>query len=578
MSGKGLQIVLDLEANGLKPSRIWAVVCKVVGGSSFNVFTENDVEAFRQFLVEHRDAEFYAHNGHSYDYPVLERLWGVVVPNAMDTLVLSRLADPNRDGGHSLKSWGGRLGFPKGDHTDWTQYSPAMLDYCKRDVELLERVLSVVTHELKDFSKESIELEQEVSRIISQQERNGWLLDVKKCHLLLSTIKERQNEIKAGILERFLPLPKPVAVVEPKYKKDGTLSKANLKFLGDDWENLGGPVTRLKWVPFNFNSRPMVAERLVRAGWEPTGYTDKGSIIVDEKTLEGVAIPEAKLFQEYLMLTKVAGQVTNWLTYVDEDTSRVHGKVNTIGAVTNRMTHSEPNAAQVTSSKRPYGKECRECWTVPEGKKLVGVDASGLELRMLAHYMNDDEYTKELLSGDVHSANQRAAGLPTRDAAKTFIYAFLYGAGDGKIGSIVGGNREDGARLKKRFLSNTPALKSLRERVDAASKRGWLKGVDGRRLHVRSQHAALNTLLQGAGAIVMKKALVLLDEYATKWKIDYKFVGNIHDEIQAEVREDQAEKFGMLAVSCIEAAGLRLNLRCPLTGEYHIGDNWSETH
>jgi DNA polymerase I-like protein with 3'-5' exonuclease and polymerase domains len=197
---------------------------------------------------------------------------------------------------------------------------------------------------------------------------------------------------------------------------------------------------------------------------------------------------------------------------------------------------------------------------------------------MLAHYMNDPSYTREILDGDIHTANQKSAGLPTRDQAKTFIYAFLYGAGDEKIGSIVGGTSADGKEVKRKFLDNTPALKSLRERVATASKRGYLIGLDGRRIMVRSEHSALNTLLQGAGAIVMKKALVLLDKNA-KWReLKYKFVGNIHDEIQTEVFDMDSKAFGELAVLAIEEAGKAFNLNCPLDGEYKIGETWNETH
>jgi len=197
---------------------------------------------------------------------------------------------------------------------------------------------------------------------------------------------------------------------------------------------------------------------------------------------------------------------------------------------------------------------------------------------MLAHYMDNKEFTNVLLNEDIHTRNQMAAGLETRPQAKTFIYAFLYGAGDAKIGTIVGGSAKDGAYLKRRFLSNTPALESLRKRVARAAQRGYLTGLDGRRLRVRSEHTALNTLLQAAGAIVMKQALIILDSYAKQWDIDYKFIGNVHDEVQSEVAKDQAEKFGWLAVECLKAAGLHFKLRCPLDGEYQIGTTWAETH
>jgi DNA polymerase I-like protein with 3'-5' exonuclease and polymerase domains len=215
---------------------------------------------------------------------------------------------------------------------------------------------------------------------------------------------------------------------------------------------------------------------------------------------------------------------------------------------------------------------------------LVGCDASGLELRMLAHYMKDQDYIKTVTEGsskngtDVHTVNQRAAGLATRDNAKTFIYAFLYGAGDAKIGSIVGGTAKDGEKLKKKFLEKTPALARLLSKVKKEADTGSVPGLDGRRIWVRSEHAALNSLLQGAGAIVMKKALVLFyDTFkANKWPV--KLVANVHDEFQFEVHPDYAELAGKAARQSIIDAGVHFKLRCPLDGEYKIGKNWKETH
>ena len=172
-----------------------------------------------------------------------------------------------------------------------------------------------------------------------------------------------------------------------------------------------------------------------------TEETEKGSTIINEKVLEGIDLPEAKLIARYLMLQKRISQVSSWFDVVKPD-GRVHGRVITNGAVTGRMTHISPNMAQVPNSGSEYGSECRELWTVEPGNKLVGIDASGLELRMLAHYMKDARYTDEILNGDIHTANQKAAGLLNRNTAKTFIYAFLYGAGAAKIGAIVGSDRE----------------------------------------------------------------------------------------------------------------------------------------
>ena len=542
-------IYLDLEANGLTPDTIWCVVTRENGVSQVHTNRKTLCEALEGSV------SVCGHNLIGYDLPVLKRLWGVSVApeRIVDTLVLSRLFDPSRQGGHSLRAWGETLGFPKGDHNDWSRLSQEMIDYCIQDVAVTEAVHKRLTRDMAEFDSKSIELEHQVQYAVQQQERNGWLLDQRLSHELLATFKERMNEIEEELQEKFPP------VVHERYsEKTGKRLKDRVEV-------------------FNVGSRQQIARRLSTLGVVFDKVTEKGNPIVDEAVLDTIDLPEARSVSEYLMLQKRYAQVHSWLEHVQDD-GRVHGRVISNGAVTGRMTHQSPNMAQVPASHSPYGHECRSCWTVPEGKKLVGFDASGLELRMLAHYMDDKEFTNVLLTEDVHTRNQMAAGLETRPQAKTFIYAFLYGAGDAKIGTIVGGSAKDGAELKRRFLSNTPALESLRERVTRASGRGYLTGLDGRRLRVRSEHAALNTLLQAAGAIVMKKALVILDDYAQQWKLDYKLIGNIHDEVQSEVAADQAEKYGWLAVECLKAAGLEYNLRCPLDGEYKVGATWAETH
>ena len=544
-------IYLDLEADGLNPTTIWCVVTRENGVDTVHTTPDTLCKALEGSV------SVVGHNLIGYDLPVLKRLWGLSVASerVVDTLVLSRLFDPSKSGGHSLRNWGNELGFPKGDHSDFSCLSQEMIDYCIQDVAVTEAVHQKLLKEMKDWKdKECVKLEHKVQWLMQEQERNGWLLDQELANELCATFKEGMNDIQAELQEMFPP------IVEERY------SEKTKKRLKD------------KVTVFNVGSRQQVAERLETKGAVWSELTPSGKPVVDEKTLkQNDHVPEAAKVLEYLLLQKRHAQVLSWLEAVQED-GRVHGRVISNGAVTGRMTHQNPNMAQVPAGHSPYGKECRSCWTVPDGKKLVGFDASGLELRMLAHYMNDEEFTNVLLTEDIHTRNQMAAGLETRPQAKTFIYAFLYGAGDAKIGSIVGGSARTGAQLKQRFLRNTPALESLREHTTRAAQRGYLRGLDGRHLRIRSEHAALNTLLQAAGAIVMKKALVILDDYAKQWDIDYKFIGNIHDEVQSEVATDQAEKFGWLAVECLKASGVHFKLRCPLDGEYQIGTTWAETH
>ena len=571
-----MKLIFDIETDGLKPSVVW-VICAIKDDVmvTLEMPSKADVESLLEGVTE-----VIGHNIIGYDIPALEKILGVSFDNVKvtDTLVMSRLYNPSLEGGHSLGKWGERLKFPKGDYNDWTALTPDMVEYCKQDVRVTERVYEVLMDKLLPFGSESIDLEHDVQDSIVKQISNGWLLDQRRAFDLLAELQEKKNDLEENVLLVFKPLPTFVKQIHPKYKKDGSLSAVGLKFLGDAWVSVGGSFSRVDFPEFNLGSRRQIGRYLQYFGWKPDKFTDTGQPIVDEKVLENVTdIPEAQLIAEYLLVQKRIAQVQSWVDAVEAD-GRVHGQVNAIGAVTGRMTHSSPNMAQVPAVYSPYGKECRSCWVVPEGKRLVGVDASGLELRMLAHYMGDKEYTNEILNGDIHSANQSAAGLASRDQAKTFIYAFLYGAGDAKIGSIVGGSSTVGKRLKNKFLENTPALAELRDRVSTAAARGFLRGLDGRRLWIRSEHAALNTLLQAAGAVVMKKALVIFSEFAQKWGLDYKLLGSIHDEYQLEVREDQAENAGYLMVESIKAAGISFNLRCPLDGEYKTGDSWDQTH
>ena len=572
------RLMFDIETNGLAPTKVWCIVTKDIDTGSVVTYVEGQWSQFNKAIAQAQ--EVIGHNIIGYDIPACKRILKTDFSTVKitDTLVMSRLANPQREA-HSLGHWGEKLGYPKGDYSDWTQYTPDMLTYCKQDVTVNHEVYKALLKELEEFSSDSLELEHGVQSIIQNQVRNGWLLDQPKARDLVAELKEKAYDLEEEVQQVFILLPTFVKEVTPKVKKDLSISIVGLKFLGDQWTQVAGPFSRIDWPVFNLGSRQQIGRYLKHFGWKPKTFTETGHPIVSEDVLKNVkGIPEAELIASYLLVGKRIAQVRSWLEATDETTGRVHGYVNTNGAVTGRMTHSKPNLAQVPSSSSLYGPECRGCWIVNSGYKLVGIDASGLELRMLAHYMNDPEYTNTILTGDIHTANQKAAGLDTRNQAKTFIYAYLYGAGDEKIGSIAGGGRAAGKRLKDSFLKATPALATLKDNVAVSAGKGYVTGLDGRKVFIRSEHAALNSLLQSAGALIMKQALLILDKYAKLWRLDYKFVGNIHDEFQVEVREDQADRFGSLAASCIEAAGIHFKLRCPLAGDFKVGNTWAETH
>jgi len=546
-----MRVAIDIETN-LKHNTIWC--CSTYNLDTKEVKTWTNAQDFSKFIQK---AELIiAHNGISFDYPVLNRVWktSIRLSQVRDTLVMSRLSNPSREGGHSLANLAKLVNRTKKEYDDFEGgLTDDMILYCQEDVIICGELYLYLLQELKGFSEQSIELEHKVQAIIAKQEKHGFKLDTVKAQCLLGQWKRKLSDIEEELQTIFPPI-----VTQRFSEKTG-------KQLKDDVE------------VFNPGSRQQIAKRLVEKGWKPTKHTEKGAVIVDESVLDGVDIPEAKRIAEYLLIQKRVAQVESWLEFVSDE-RRVHGKVITNGAVTGRMTHHSPNMAQVPSSSSPWGHECRDCWTVDDGKVLVGADASSLELRMLAHYMKDESYAKEIVEGDVHTKNQLAAGLETRAQAKTFIYALLYGAGPAKIGKIVGGSAKDGQELISTFLRNTPALKSLREKVERLSEQGTLPGLDGRKLQVRSAHAALNTLLQSAGAIVMKQGLVLLSKKIQEQKLNANFVANVHDEWQIECSQEDADAVGRLAVSSIKEAGEVLGLRCPLDGEYKKGTTWAQTH
>lgn len=546
-----MKCVLDIETD-LAWQTIWMVGL---------YFPEQDratyVTTVEELRRELKDVtEIIGHNVIGFDLPRLVELWDFTWGGAVtDTLVVSRLINPNIPKGHGLAACAARAGSELKDDFDAADFdlglTDKMIDYCLQDCRATWSVYEDLMQKFKamEFSPYSYELEAEVRRLTDIQESNGFLFDFPKACEIHQHHESRMLDIEAELQEVFPP------IVTPRFSaKTGKQLKDSVEV-------------------FNPGSRQQVAARLETLGATWSKRTETGLPKVDETTLKALShIPEAALVLEYLTLSKRIGMVKSWLNAVADD-GRIHGRVNTCGAVTGRMTHSSPNLAQI-----PSDPLYRECFTVAEGNHLVGVDASGLELRMLAHYMQDREYTELILNGDIHSHNQTAAGLDTRDQAKTFIYAFLYGAGDEKIGSIVGGGAAAGAKLKKKFLEGIPALATLLTKVRNQSKSGRILGLDGRKVEIRSEHAALNTLLQSAGAIVMKQALVIACDKLDSYNYPYKLVAQVHDELQIEVPAAYSKRVGVCVRNSIRESGSYFNLRCPLDGQALIGSNWADCH
>lgn len=541
-------------------------------------------------------------------------------------------------GKHKLEAWGYRLGVLKGEYEGgWSHFTQEMESYAEQD-PVVGKALWDKCQE-KELCPAAVELEHRVEFIIGLQERFGFLFDAEAAHQLEGQLRARKAELEDELRQTFRPWIEPV-----RYKGQPVVVTAKRRTKVRRWTDegeeyfvefaKGETYEKLKLVSFNPGSRQQIANRLIQLfEWIPVEFTDSGAPKVDETTLGSLDhIPAARLLVDYLTVDKRLGQLADgdnaWIKKVRAD-GRIHGSVSCLGAITRRMTHWDPNMAQVPSLVNakgvvPYGRECRSLFIVSKGKLLCGCDAEGLELRMLGHYMakfDGGSYADTVVNGkkedgtDVHTVNQRLIRLNSRNSAKTWIYAYLYGAGLLKLGMVIyedftpeqreafnakhapGKAREKaiarlGLQARKRVEEGLPALGKLQETVKRLAARGYLKTVDGGQLKVRSAHSALNTLLQGGGAVVMKKALVILFDRLIEagWVPDLVtgelkrggdvmgFVANIHDEFQMEVPEHLAAEIGQMGKDAIRDAGLAFNLRCPLAGSFDKGHNWADSH
>ena len=546
-------LVLDIETN-LAHDVIWCVVTLHRETNEIKVW--KDKEGLDEYL---RDADIIiGHNLIAFDAPVLNRVWKTKITSSQcaDTLLLSRLNNAARDGGHSLDSWGKAAGFDKIEFTDFDGgLTEEMITYCIRDVELTSKVYDILVQEItkNKISPEAVKLEYQVQVILSEMERNGFKLDIPYAQTLLCEIKTEMAQIEESLQAIFPPI-----VTERVSEKTGKKLRDSIEI-------------------FNVGSRQQIAKRLISKGWKPEKTTEKGQVIVDETTLETLDIPESKPIARYLTLQKRASQLDSWLEKLGED-GRVHGKVIGFGAVTGRATHSSPNMAQVPATRATLGKEFRSCWKVEDGNVLVGVDLSGIELRCFAHYLNDEAYINETVYGDVHERNKQAFGVETRDLAKTVLYATLYGASSAKIAKVIGDTPKRGAEIIRNFCKAVPAYERLKSKVERLAEKGTLPGLGGYQLKVRSAHSSLNTLLQSAGAIIAKQWLVQLTKNLKSQGIPYRLVAWVHDEVQIETPMEYGDRVGEVVVHSAKEAGEILQFRCPVGAEYGVAENWAGSH
>lgn len=594
--------VIDIETDGLNPKVIWVMCTRNVLTDETEEFTDN--EDMEEWFEDHEECLFIGHNILGFDAPVLNRLlelpFKLDASNCIDTLVLSTLYSPSISGGHSLDAWGQRLKERKTEFNDWSKLSQEMIDYCHQDTKVTSILLKKLARVLKklEFKESAIWLQHNITEVIRKQQKNGFKFNGQEAIALYSSLRQREETLQEEIREAF-PAEKTLVAERPMYTKSGRPTAIYLKdkdrYTLDECQQ-SGTYKAFDYVEFNLGSPKQRANKLVSLGWEPKEFTpsglpkpfDKGRLSESlEKFLEDNPTPQVNLIATWMAVNGRANMINTWLENWNEQTGCIHGKLFT--ADTLRFRHQSPNTANIPAvrmSKDGMGVlrgesgfwtyEARDLWIARQGRVLVGTDASGLELRMLAHYLNDPEFTKQVVEGDPHQYNADLAGI-TRPEAKTLIYATLYGAGDAKIGVTLGVPLKEASEIKRVFLEKLGADKLIEE-CKHEQRNGRVSLCDGSQVVCPSPHAALNYKLQGGGARVMALGAVLLEKTIRREELDSLKVGDIHDEWQYDVHPDDAESHSNASVQAIRDAGKHLRLNVPLDASAQVGLTWAETH
>ena len=414
---------------------------------------------------------------------------------------------------------------------------------------------------------EWVSLEHEVAKILTKQEQHGWYFDERSAWELASSLQQELQDLEKVLRTRHAY----VAGIEFTPKRNNKTSG----YIE------GAPFTRLKEL--NPTSRDHISWILQTFyGWIPKQMTTTGKPVIDEVILTEIASEISTMFARCLTVTKMLGLLSNgtnaWLR-LSTTSNRIHHHCS-VATATHRCAHRKPNLAQT-----PSEHEFRKLFTASPGQVMVGADLSGIELRMLAHYLGkfSSDFGDTLLNGDIHQVNADKVGV-TRRAIKTITYAWCYGAGDEKIGHSFDPQlssakaKKRGKEIRAAFVAAIPGMSQLLDSIDIAAKRGWVKSIDGRKIILDSPHKALNYLLQSGAGVIAKRWLVINQQNIKQLGLCASQLAFIHDELQFECEPRHAKDLGSSLVLSAAEAGEYYKLRVPIAAEAKTGVNWAEVH
>ena len=621
---KRSKLVFDIEANGLLEDNlttVWVGVTYDLDTEEVNAYSDYDPDLpnFNEFLVALKNARLViGHNIIAYDLVVLKRIYNFELSEStsvIDTLLMSQVLNFRRFGfGHSLAKWGEFFNCPKVIHEDWSQYSKAMLNRCKVDVvDINVKVYKKLKSEFKIVEnkypaiKYGLRSEHAADEFVARAFERGWKINKEKALILKKKLEAsmRASEEKIEPLMQGRIKAKDKEPQQPKFTKAGKYHAHIIRWF-DLPENSGvnnriidGPYIRIEYIPPDLGSPEFVKRYLYSIGWEPLDWNfkkdGKRRIKTSPKLCEASLskLGEVGIEIDRYYTTRSRLSILNtWLENLDSN-DRLHGDAFVIGTPTFRMRHKSIvniPSAELKDDGTPeklWGPDIREIFCAEEGYKIVGGDSSGNQLRAFCYYLNNEEYTNEVINGDAHQKHANILKV-SRSVAKPFLYAFLFGAAGDKLALILKGvrDRQFGEEKKELFIKKIEGLEILTKRVNRiynktkAKTKGkpYLIGLDGRRVYCDSLHKALNYLLQSFEAITCKGALLYAMEEIKKRNLEAYPLIMYHDEIQLEVKEEHAEEVAKILEEALRDSSKYYFNVFILDGKAKIGDNWAETH
>ena len=591
LNGKKV-LVFDIEADGFLDS-LSKIHCVAIKAYDEDKAIEPSLyfgEDLHQAINILASADYLvAHNGISYDIPAINKLYpDVELPPCIDTLLLAKLYNPFLPS-YSLKELGILLKEHKGDYDKGFEfYNKEMGIYCQQDVVVTNKLFNMLLGRL-DISANYVVLEHEVKYIQCKGERKGVDFDYIAAMKLQMEIDSKMDDIRDEVVPSLGYAYSPYQQIY-KLKKNGDPSNNALKWLAMSPNHVaGGDFCKIEYTKITLDTKKLLIDKLLQDGWIPSSRTEKGYPQIAVKGVVCNHLLTDSKFENvgtYFVLKHRKGLVEGLFKLVRKKDGRIESRADTLGAVTHRYTHS--GIANFPAVRSLYGEAIRSLFGAFDNDRVfIGSDLAGLEARMLAHYMNDDEFT-ELVSGpdaDVHTFNQHKVCLPTRDAAKTFYYALLYGGGNAKIGSLVNGNEADGKRIKEMYFKEFPGLAQTNSRLQKEAKKGYVTSLDGRPIRITKgdkgdydTHKALNSLLQSSGAIFAKHWLCFTNQYLEEHNADATIVISYHDELQIDCHKNSVEIVTKALRHGVEMADKVLKTNCPNDIDIKVGKNWKDTH